>query len=332
MTTEAGPGYAQELPIMPDPHMLSGDIPPERPRAAIIIPHFNDVARLTKCLDALKPQLLALPDGVTVEVVVVDNGSSQDLGPARDACPGIRFLKEPSRGAAPARNTGVRETTAPCLFFIDADCVPDPDWLDTALALAGWDGIIGGRVDVFDETPPPRSGAEAFETVFAFPQKDYITRKNFSVTANLLTTRVVFDDTGPFDGKVAEDTVWCQQAVRRGWPIAYHPELGVAHPTRSDWAALRHKWRRITIEAYFAGGTGPAARARWALRALAVLGSALVHVPRVLRHPALASGERARCIAVLLRLRALRTGWMLRQALLGKHPHNSQDTGGAAAG
>ncbi|MBU2359443.1 MAG: glycosyltransferase [Alphaproteobacteria bacterium] len=305
---------------MPDPHETLPDTGARVPAAAVIIPHFNDVIRLTKCLSALKPQLAARGQ---VEVVVVDNGSSASLDLARAACPGVRFLTEPRRGAAAARNTGVSATTAPNLFFIDADCVPGPDWLQTALDLCGQDGIIGGRVDLFDETPPPRSGAEAFETVFAFPQETYITRKNFSVTANLLTTRVVFDDTGPFDGTVVEDSDWCQRAVARGWPIVYRPDLAVAHPTRSDWAALRRKWRRTTAENYFAGGTGPAARIRWGLRALIVMASAPVHIPRVLRHPALAGPERARCIAVLLKLRALRACWMLRQALLGETPLNS---------
>ncbi len=39
--------------------------------------------------------------------------------------------------------------------------------------------LTGGRVYIFDETPPPRSGAEAFERVFAFRQRDYIERKGF---------------------------------------------------------------------------------------------------------------------------------------------------------
>lgn len=288
-------------------------------RAAIIIPHFNDVVRLEKCLSALSPQLAGAP----VEAVVVDNGSTQDLSGLVAAYPKVRFLTELQKGAAAARNTGVRETTAPCLFFIDADCVPASDWLATALAMAARDEIIGGRVDVFDETPPPRSGAEAFETVFAFPQKDYVERKKFSVTANLLTTRTVFDDTGPFDGSVAEDTEWCQRAVSRGWPIVYGEALCVAHPTRRDWAALKHKWRRITTEGYFHNGTSGTARLKWGLRAFAVMVSGVLHAPKVLRHPRLDGPERFRGVMVLLRLRALRTGWMLRQALLGERPRES---------
>ena len=56
----------------------------------------------------------------------------------------------------------------------------------------------------------------------------------------------------------------------------------------------------------------------WALRSGAVLGSALVHAPRVLGHAALTGGEKGRGLATLLRLRALRTVWMLRQAATGR--------------
>lgn len=292
-------------------------------RAAIVIPHFNDTARLAKCLAALAPQIAGTP----VEAVVVDNGSTQDLAPLIAAHPGIRFLAEAEKGAAPARNTGVRDTTASGLAFLDADCVPAPDWVATALRLL--DGmettgqgapIIGGRVDLFDETPPPRSGAEAFETVFAFPQRDYIERKGFSVTANLVTTRAVFDATGPFEGGVAEDYDWCLRAGRLGYRVAYDADLAVGHPTRNDWPALRRKWQRITSEGYLLNGTGGMARLRWGARALAVLASGPLHAPRILGHSALTGQERGRALATLLHLRGLRAAWMLRQAISGSAP------------
>lgn len=305
------------MAITPEP----GPGPSAGPGAAVIIPHYNDVVRLEKCLSALVPQLAPRAAGPAVEIVVVDNGSTQDLSTLVARFPEIRFVTEPTKGAAAARNRGVAETTAPWLFFTDADCVPAADWLATALRLGpdltGPLGIIGGEVTVFDETPAPRSGAEAFETVFAFAQKDYVERKGFSVTANLLTTRAVFDATGPFDGSQAEDYEWCRRAGARGSTIAYRPDLKVAHPTRSDWPALRKKWRRLTWEGFSSNGTGPAARARWALRALVVLVSPLPHLLRVLRHPALGPGDRLRGAVTLVRLRLARAGWMLRQAMLG---------------
>ncbi|MEL6124785.1 MAG: glycosyltransferase [Pseudomonadota bacterium] len=282
--------------------------------AAVIIPHYNDAARLGTCLAALMPQVADRP----VEVAVIDNGSTEDLSDLRARHPGVLWLSEAEKGAAPARNAGVAGTGAPCIFFLDCDCVPAPDWIETALALSGGDELIGGRVDVFDETPPPRSGAEAFETVFAFPQASYIADKGFSVTANLLTSRTVWDAVGGFRVGTAEDYDWCRRAGAAGYPIRYADGLAVAHPTRQDWTALRRKWVRITNEGFTSHGTTPARRVSWALRSGAVLGSALVHAPRVLGHAALTGGEKGRGLATLLRLRALRTVWMLRQAATGR--------------
>lgn len=282
-------------------------------KAAIIIPHYNDTERLGKCLTALVPQLARH----AVEVIVADNGSSQDLGPIKAHFPDVTIVVEAEKGAAPARNTGVAASTAPRLFFIDSDCVPADDWLDTAMAMGGEERIIGGEVMLFDETPAPRSGAEAFETVFAFPQRFYVEKKHFSVTANLLTTRAMFDDVGGFDGRVVEDHDWCLRARAKGYPIFFRPELVVSHPTRSDWAALSRKWRRTTNENYFLNGTSAGDRVRWAARAGVVAVSAFVHLPRALGASQLTGGEKLSCAGTLLRLRFSRTGWMLRQALFG---------------
>lgn len=312
---------------MPDPEPAdaprTGPGPADReaplPDAAIIIPHYNDMDRLLRCLAALVPQLRS-----SVELVIVDNGSTDSLAPLAAAHPGLRVVTEPEKGAAAARNRGVRDTTAPWLFFLDADCVPAPDWLDRALgharagaAAARADPIadlIAGRVDVFDESPGPRSGAEAFETVFAFRCRDYVEKEGFSVTANLLTRRAVFLATGAFVNGLPEDKEWCLRARARGFAIAYDDALAVAHPTRRDWTALRRKWRRLSQEAHalhrLQGGGGGA----WALRAGAVLASGPAHLPQMLRAP-LTPGERRRGAATLLRLRAVRAVWMARQAL-----------------
>lgn len=280
--------------------------------AAVIIPHYNDLARLARCLAALMPQV----DAAT-EVVVVDNGSAEDLGPVLAAHPGLRLVTEPAKGAANARNRGVAETQAPLLFFLDCDCLPAPDWIAAAFAAAARGDLVGGRVDVFDETPGPRSGAQAFEAVFAFDNRGYVERKGFSVTANLVTRRDVFAATGPFVHGVSEDLDWCRRATARGFRLAYDDALRVAHPTRSDWAALARKWRRTTEEGFGVNGRSPLRRLAWALKALAMPASVLAHAPRVLRHPALTGPERTRALATLARLRLARMVWMLRQAVRG---------------
>lgn len=306
----------------PDPAPRPPPVP--KPQLAIIIPHYNDADRLARCLRALAPQLAALPG---IETLVVDNASPTDPAPlvagiADAAGVQIACLRETARGAAAARNRGVHDSTAPLIAFLDCDCVPAPDWLARCVAAAELGDLVGGRVDTFDETPPPRSGAEAFETVFAFHQHDYVTRKGFSVTANLVTRRDVFLTTGDMVPGLAEDMDWCRRATACGFRLVYDDDLRVSHPTRQDWAALLRKWRRTTDETFLLhgidAGTGPAARLTWALRAAVVLASGPAHLPRVWRAPALASRlERRRASVTLLRLRAVRAGWMLRQALRG---------------
>lgn len=280
-------------------------------RYAIIIPHYNDQDRLIRCLDALVIQDLS-----ETEVIVADNASPIDMAPVADRFPQIRLVTQPEKGAAAARNKGVAEAQADWIFFLDADCVPEPGWLAAAKRIADGDPnqITGGRIEVFDETPAPRSGAEAFETVFAFDQESYIRDKGFSVTANLVTSRATFEATGPMVVGLSEDVEWCRRAVSTGFHLAYDADLIVSHPTRQDWPALKKKWRRMTEEGFGLASN----RAAWAARALMMPLSVLAHVPRILRHPALSGVERRRCAQMLLRCRLQRMVWMLRQALFGK--------------
>lgn len=285
-------------------------------QAAVIIPHFNDVARLIRCLDALGPQLRP-----GIELLVADNGSTQPLEPLRQRFPGLRIVTEARKGAANARNRGVAETSAPLLLFIDSDCLPAVDWIETGLATLERHGadLVGGRVEVFDETPPPRSGAEAFETVFAFDFRSYVEKKGFSGSGNLVTRREVFAATGPFIHGLSEDLDWCRRATALGYRLAYDDRLRVGHPSRGDWPALRRKWRRLTEESFGVNGTSPRQRLAWAGRALLMPVSILVHLPRLLRHPALRDGgERWRATITLARLRLARMSWMLAQALRGR--------------
>ena len=65
--------------------------------------------------------------------------------------------------------------------------------------------------------------------LYAYRQELYITRQDFSVTANLVVRREVFDAVGPFAGlEVAEDVDWGRRATRAGHRIVYAPEVRVA--------------------------------------------------------------------------------------------------------
>lgn len=284
------------------------------PCLAVIIPHFDDSIRLERCLSALSAQDLA-----GIEVVVVDNGTPGGLELQRAEFSQVRFVYEGQRGAAAARNCGVNVSTAPWLVFLDADCVPCTGWLDRARAIASADPsvVTGGRIKVFDETAPPRSGAEGFEAVFAFDQERYIKKAGFSVTANLVAARSVFEAAGPMIVGLSEDVDWCHRATGAGAALRYDPHLVVAHPSRSDWASLSRKWRRTTAEGFQYESRRAGGRVRWLIKALMMPASILVHLPRVLRHPTLTPLEKFRTVGTLARLRLARMAWMLRQLVGG---------------
>ncbi|WP_371055977.1 glycosyltransferase family 2 protein [Rhodosalinus sp. K401] len=280
------------------------------PEVSVVIPHYNDPERLGLCLCELMEN-----DTGGVEIIVVDNGSTVPIDAVRERFPAVRFLIETEKGAAPARNRGVSAARGEILAFIDADCVPARDWLAAVRRVASRADLVGGRVSVFDETPPPRTGAQAFEAVFAFDFRTYIEKKGFSGAGNLVTTRAVFEDVGPFVNGLSEDTEWTKRAVAKGYRLVYDDGLRVGHPSRSDWPALRAKWRRLTEEAHALERAEGRPRRRWLAKALMMPASILAHLPRVLSHRDLRSpGERWRAALTLARLRLLRMRWMLRQA------------------
>ncbi|WP_210528782.1 glycosyltransferase family 2 protein [Rubellimicrobium arenae] len=281
------------------------------PEAAVVIPHYNDVQRLERCLAALMPQVT--PE---VEVVVVDNGSTESLDGVRAAHPALRIVTETRKGAALARNRGVAETTALWIYFLDCDCVPASDWLATAHRVRTNGDAVGGTITLFDETPGPRSGAEAFETVFAFDNRSYIETKGFSATANLLTSRAVWDRVGEFRTGLSEDLDWCHRARDAGFRLVHADDLRVSHPTRSNWPALEKKWRRLTVETWELRPRNVTARVGWAGRGLAMIPSIAAHSVKVMRSPRLhGMAERRAALGTLARIRLRRCAWMLGQAV-----------------
>lgn len=63
------------------------------------------------------------------------------------------------------------------------------------------------------------TGAEAFESVFAFRNERYVKSLNFTVTASMFVWRSVFDAVGGFVNGVPEDKDWCVRA--RGGAFAF---------------------------------------------------------------------------------------------------------------
>ncbi|OGQ94807.1 MAG: hypothetical protein A2284_15145 [Deltaproteobacteria bacterium RIFOXYA12_FULL_61_11] len=103
---------------------------------AAVIPVYNAGATLERCLSCLSSQVPA-----PHEIVLIDDAST-DGGPAAlSPLDGLRILRtDRRRGAAHARNLGLKATTAPLLLFLDADVYLQPGALAAMLeAISGHD-------------------------------------------------------------------------------------------------------------------------------------------------------------------------------------------------
>jgi glycosyltransferase involved in cell wall biosynthesis len=218
------------------------------PRVSVIIPVRNDAASLRLCLAALQRQDYPADD---FEVLVVDNGSADDLPSLRRAYPAVRWLEEGGTGSYAARNRGLRHAAGEIIAFTDADCVPDPAWLREGVAAlaAGNATIIGGEVPFLDPVGRELNAYEILETIMFVlgSVQRLIAERGFAITANLFAPRAVFARVGEFDPafKSAGDREWVHRAVARGERLRYSAAAIVRHPRRSTRAAFYRKQRRL---------------------------------------------------------------------------------------
>ncbi len=115
---------------------------------SVIIPTYNRLPILQKCLTALEQQHFEQP----YEVLVIDDGSTDGtvdfLQTHQAQFPHVRLLQQDHAGAAIARNTGVESALGEIIVFIDSDLVVTSEFLAAhAEALVGKAGVFTyGRV------------------------------------------------------------------------------------------------------------------------------------------------------------------------------------------
>jgi glycosyltransferase involved in cell wall biosynthesis len=99
---------------------------------AVVIPTYRRSAYLAEAVDSV----LAQTHPPAEVIVVCDGPTSLPRGIERGA---VRVVEQAHNGAAAARNTGIRESTAPWLCFLDDDDLWHPDRLRLAA------GYLGGH-------------------------------------------------------------------------------------------------------------------------------------------------------------------------------------------
>lgn len=106
--------------------------------------------------------LLRIPDGVIWEILVVDNGSSDDtarvVASFADRLP-VRWLFEPRAGKSYAANTALAEVRGDLLIWTDDDVLVSPDWVAQYVRatreLPEVSFFAGAITPWFEAEPPP---------------------------------------------------------------------------------------------------------------------------------------------------------------------------------
>lgn len=185
------------------------------PGVTVVIPAFNAAHAVSEAIGSVREQ------GIALQLVVVDDGSTDDTPAVVTALGDVTYIRQENRGPAAARNRGIAAAAAPLIAFLDADDVWTPGRLRLLTAL-------------LDESPAAGMalGTTAFETLdaggrwVAFDAPRLIPHLGAA-----LVRREVFEKHGRFDEslRASEDVDWFLRVRDGSVPIAVTREVVQVH-------------------------------------------------------------------------------------------------------
>jgi GT2 family glycosyltransferase len=228
------------------------------PPVAVVIPSWNSLGLLPRCLGSLREQ------GTELEPFVVDNGST-DGSLAYLEREGVPHLALPRNlGFAAAVNLGVGRTHASQVLVLNADTMLEPGAVrELALVLAADPGLGGVQPRILQleegvESEPSVDSARLYSAGQALtrdgrgfelgagdaqrPRPDLLRRREvFGVCgAACLLRRELFGELGGYDESYVsfcEDVDLNVRARVAGWRFGYVPEAVVWHVGNASWQA-----------------------------------------------------------------------------------------------
>lgn len=226
---------------------------------AVVVIGRNEGPRLARCLRSV--QAMDEPDG-GVEIVYVDSASRDgSVEVARRAGVRVIALTDGPMSAARARNAGWRAVTAPFVFFVDGDCVVEPEFARRALTAMA-DRKVALVWGTLRECQPRSSVYHRFRDVqLRLHGREEPEAGSEYITGIGLFRRSVLAAIGGYEPALtfAEDREIGRQVVARGWSIRHLAAPMVRHDC--GMASLSQYWRRC-----FRKGYGLAALRRYRAR------------------------------------------------------------------
>ncbi len=214
-------------------------MPCAAPDLSIIVCTRNRAAQLRRTLQRLDGA--AVPAGVGVELLVVDNGSRDGTAELVRAQAGkaafpVVYLFEPRPGKSRALNLALRHARGGLVAFLDDDVEPSPDWLLQVWQEFSADpelGVLAGRVELADPRDLPLMICT--DTVRRLVREFVEADGYFGGCCTF--RRVVLARTGDFDLRfgpgarfpAAEDADYAYRVWKAGWKMLYAPTVLVFH-------------------------------------------------------------------------------------------------------
>jgi glycosyltransferase involved in cell wall biosynthesis len=211
---------------------------PSYPFVSIIVCSYNGAKTLAECLESL-----GRLDYPNYEVILVDDGSTDNTREIAARFPAVRYVYQTNHGLSHARNHGAAIAKGEIFAYTDSDCMADPDWLYYLLStlLGGSYAGVGGP----NVSPPAQSWVQA--CVAAAPGGPSHVLLTDTVAehipgCNMAWYRWAFENVGGFDPeyhKAGDDVDFCWRVQQAGHAIAFSPTAVVWHHRRFTLRAFR---------------------------------------------------------------------------------------------
>ena len=220
---------------------------------SIIIPTFNGATRIGSCLDALLAQVAGRP----VEILVVDDGSTDSTAEVVGRYAGVRLITQTNAGPAAARNRGAQQAKGAILLFTDDDCVPMQDWLDAMLEpfsdpeVAGAKGIYRSRQRQLAARFVQIEFEDKYRLMAGLPDIDFIDTYSAAFVRDRFLEMSGYDTSFPV--ACAEDIELSYRMSARGWKMKFVPTAIVYHSHPDSFSRYLKKkykfafWRVLAV-------------------------------------------------------------------------------------